>query len=96
MPSFAALGAAFRAGAGGDAPRLPPPFDVPSPPPFGVKRSRDARLLELEEEESAGEAYDSDEEMASVEGGADRVGARRDGLSTPKKQVVAQVLVPDT
>ncbi|BGO96623.1 SLD3 domain-containing protein [Rhodotorula toruloides] len=87
MPSFAALGAAFRAGAA-DAPRLPIPFEVPSPPPFGVKRTKGARALELDEEAEE-VAYESDEEMESAAG-------LRDGLSTPKKQVVAQVLVPDT
>ncbi|BGP21649.1 hypothetical protein JCM10295v2_000524 [Rhodotorula toruloides] len=94
MPSFAALGAAFRAGAG-EAPRLPNPFDVPSPPPFRVKRSSKSKLLELDEE--AGEvAYDSDEEMECAGGVAGRVDGLRDGLLTPKKQLVAQVLVPDT
>ncbi|BGP28839.1 hypothetical protein JCM10296v2_000575 [Rhodotorula toruloides] len=87
MPSFAALGAAFPADAA-DAPRLPIPLEVPSPPPFGVTRSKGAGALELDEE--AGEiAYESDEEMESAAG-------LPDGLSTPKKQVVAQVLVPDT
>ncbi|BGO92850.1 hypothetical protein NBRC10512_007970 [Rhodotorula toruloides] len=94
MPSFAALGAAFRAGAA-DAPRLPLPFEVPSPPPFGIRRAKGARALELNEE--AGEvAYESDEEMNAAGGEADRMDEARDRLSTPKKQVVAQVLVPDT
>ncbi|BGP36760.1 hypothetical protein JCM10449v2_000662 [Rhodotorula kratochvilovae] len=92
LPSFAALGAAFRAGAG-DAPPLP--FHLPPPP-----------RLPSDGMDWAGEGEDDDEDEGMMLDRRERGGRREEvggasspasvGAVTPKKQTVRQVLVPDT
>ncbi|GAA5834170.1 hypothetical protein JCM9279_004235 [Rhodotorula babjevae] len=94
VPSFAALGAAFRAGAADAAPL---PFSLAPPPRLGA--SKDQMDWSGEGEESDSE---EDSEGDIVLGERDRrrggaAGEVQEGATvTPKKQTARQVLVPDT
>ncbi|GAA5913964.1 hypothetical protein JCM8208_007012 [Rhodotorula glutinis] len=92
VPSFAALGAAFRAGAA-DGPPLP--FSLPPPPRPGSDKDQMDWSGEGEdsEEDSVGDVVLG--ERDGRQGGA-AAEAQAGGTVTPKKQTARQVLVPDT
>ncbi|GAA5926608.1 hypothetical protein JCM3775_001065 [Rhodotorula graminis] len=94
VPSFAALGAAFRAGASDAAPL---PFSLPPPPRLGLDKDRMDWSGEGEDEDSE---EDSEGDVVLGERDRRRGGAageaQEGGTVTPKKQTARQVLVPDT